>query len=209
MKCITRYEMKFGDIIIPERTECIIVNKDDRFTPNAPGVSLDVVVDNYDIKKKYIANENKVIKFRNNVNNASLKGFLIDTNTESVYMDADNKIYYDYRISEWQLEKIFGKGKIPDGILIKDYGWRETELFKVIEYLDEEFSDWVSGNCEFIKLTAEDIENGVGLSDSEPGDKVLSDGGMIEFENKCYEYKRILEEATGFTYKFKGGLIWE
>ena len=71
MKCITRYELKFGDIIVPARTQCRIINKPDIFTVNAPGVQIIIVIANYDLRKRDINNENKIIKFHNNVNDAS------------------------------------------------------------------------------------------------------------------------------------------
>lgn len=209
MNCITRYELKFGDIVIPARTKCRIVNREGRFTPNAPGVLIDIVVDNNDLKKGYTENENKVIKFRNNVNNANLTGILISTNTESVYINANHRMYYDYRISDWKLERIFGKDKVPENLITNDCGWKDAELFKVIEYLDEEFAEWVSINCEFVEVTQEDIDNGDVSPAFDVGSSVLNDRGLEDFKNKSMEYKRKLEKATGFTYEFKGGLIWE
>jgi hypothetical protein len=88
--------MKFGDIIVPARATCRIINKPNTFTVDASGVQINVVVDNYDINAEYKENENKVIKYRYNVNNASLSGILIRTNTQSVYMDAGDRMYWEY-----------------------------------------------------------------------------------------------------------------
>lgn len=40
MNCITRYELKFGDLIIPPRTKCKIINKPNTFTANAQEFNL-------------------------------------------------------------------------------------------------------------------------------------------------------------------------
>lgn len=209
MKCITRYEMKFGDIIVPARTTCRITNKPNTFTVDASGVQINVVVDNYDINIDNKENENKVIKYRYNVNNASLSGILIRTNTQSVYMDAGDKMYWDYGLYDWQLEKIFGKDNVPEGILKGKYAYygKDARLQDVVEYLEEEFAEWVQENCEFIILTEEDIENGFGFDDAEEGDTTLSQKGIEQFDKKLLEYQNRLE-ITGFTYDFRGGLIW-
>lgn len=209
MKCITRYEMKFGDIIVPARTQCRIINKPDTFTADASGVQINVVVENYDINAEYKENENKVIKYRYNVNDASLSGIFIRTNTQSVYMNAGDKMYWDYGLYDWQLEKIFDKGNIPEGLFKGKYAYygKDAKLQDVIEYLEEEFAEWVQENCEFIALTEEDIEDGLGFDDAEEGDTTLSQNGIEQFEKKCLEYQNKLE-TTGFTYDFKGGLIW-
>jgi hypothetical protein len=165
MKCITRYEMKFGDIIVPARTECRIINKPNVFTADASGVQISVVVDNYYINAENKENENKVIQYRYNVNNASLRGILIGTNTQSVYMDAGDKMYWDYGLYDWQLEKIFGEDNIPKNLLKGKhvYCGKDARLQDVIEYLEEEFAEWVQNNCEFMTLTEEDIEDGLGF----------------------------------------------
>lgn len=207
MKCITRYEMKFGDIIIPERTECMIVNKPNVFTVDASGVQLNIVVNNYDLKLKDKENENKIIKYRRNVNNGVLQGLYIHTNTESVYMDAGDYMYKDYGLYDWQLEKIFGEN-IPSNLLIgkHKYNGKDAKLRDVIDYLEEEFADWVSENCEFMEITDDNIDD-YSFYDFEVGDTTLSDNGLKQFEDKCLEYKKRLE-TTGFTYDFEGGLNW-
>lgn len=208
MKCITRYEMKFGDIIVPERTECIIVNKPNTYTVNASGVQLNVVINNYDLKLQNKENENKVIQFRSNVNNASLCGVYVHTNTQSVYMYADDYMYSDYGLYVWELEKIFGKENVPQNLIIGKhlYNGKDAKLSDVIDYLDEEFAEWVEENCEFETITEENIED-YEFYDFEIGDTTLSNLGLKQFEDKCLEYKKRLE-ITGFTYNFTGGLNW-
>ena len=117
MKCITRYEMKFGDIIIPERTECTIIGKEHEYNVNCSGVQLNLAIRNWDIGLKDKTNENKVIKHKSNVNTASLDGIFVHTNTQSVYVYADYCIYENYELYEWQLENIFGKDNIPNNLL--------------------------------------------------------------------------------------------
>ena len=210
MKCITRYEMKFENTIIPARTECTIINKSKNLTADAPGEQLSIVVYNYDIKQKDYENKNDVFLFNNNVNKASLIGLCVHTNTQSVYLDAQFSMYDRYGLYEWQLEKIFGKDNVPCK-LIKDkysYNGKDSSLQEVIEYLEEEFTDWVKENCEFMTLTQSDIDKGYGLDGAEPGETILSDLGLSQFYKKCQEYKEKLE-TTGFTYNFRGGLIWD
>jgi len=203
MKCMTRYEMKFGDIVVPARTTCRIINKPNTFTADASGVQINVVVENYDINIENKENENKVIKYRYNVNDACLSGIFIRTNTQSVYMDAGDYMYKGYGLYDWQLEKIFDKDNIPEGL----FQGKDAKLQDVIEYLEEEFAEWVQENCEFITLNEEDIEDGLGFEDAEEGDTTLSQKGIEQFEKKCLEYQNKLE-TTGFTYDFQGGLSW-
>lgn len=208
MKCITRYDMKFGDLIVPARTECIIIGTPKTYTVDAPGVQLNIVIYNHDLRIPNTENENEVIKYRSNVNRASLDGILIHTNTESVYMDAGDYVYKDYGLYDWQLEKIFGKENIPEGLIIgkHEYNGKDAKLSAVVDYLEEEFADWVGENCDFRTLTEEDIED-FAFSDFEVGDTTLSDTGLKQFEEKCLEYQKRLE-TTGFTYNFEGGLNW-
>jgi hypothetical protein len=124
-------------------------------------------------------------------------------------MDAGDKMYWDYGLYDWQLEKIFGKDNVPQNLLKGKYAYycKDARLQDVVEYLEEEFAEWVQENCEFITLTEEDIENGFGFDDAEEGDTTLSQKGIEQFENKCLEYQNKLE-VTGFTYDFQGGLTW-
>lgn len=209
MKCITRYEMKFGDIIIPERTECTIIGKEHEYNVNCSGVQLNLAIRNWDIGLKDKTNENKVIKYKSNVNSASMEGFLVHTNTESVYIYADYHVYKNYGLYEWQLERIFGKGNVPKNLLKGryEYNGKDSSLIEVIEYLEEEFAEWVQENCQFIVLTEKDIESDYGLEGFEVGDRTLSELGLEQFKEKQLEYKKRLE-TVGFTYDFTGGLIW-
>ncbi|WP_394875796.1 hypothetical protein [Clostridium neonatale] len=209
MNCITRHELKFGDLIIPPRTKCKIINKPNTFTVDAPGVQLNIVINNFDINKQDIANENKVIKYHSNVNNASLCGVWVHTNTQAVYMDAGDREYCDYGLYDWELEKIFGKGNVPPELLREKHSYygKDARLQDVIDYLEEDFSDWVEENCEFCILTEDDIEGGLCFEGAEVGDNTLSPKGIEQFNEKCLEYKNRLE-TTGFTYEFTGGLIW-
>ncbi|WP_123053124.1 hypothetical protein [Clostridium sp. JN-1] len=210
MFCLTRYDMRFGDIFIPARTKCTVINKIVDDIVDAPGIQVKMSVDNYDIKRHYKENENKVIKYNQNLNDASLYGFVIDTNTEAVYMDAGANIYFHAGVYDWQLEKIFGKENLPKNLIIGkyEYNGKDAKLRTVIEYLEDEFSEWVQNNCEFYALDEDDIENGEGFDGAQPGDKILSSFGLQQFYIKKLEYQNKLE-TIGFTYDFKGGLIWD
>lgn len=206
MYCLTRYEMKFGDIVIPARTKCSVINKITSNTVNAPGIDVKLSVDNYTIRKPYIENENRIILYSQNVNLACLEGIVIDTNTEAVYMDAGDRLYFNSGLYAWELSKIFGEEKVPKHLLIEQYNGKDAKLRNVIDCLEDEFGEWVENNCDFIILSKEDIENGECFDGAGVGDKMLSDFGIEQFNKKKLEYQKKLE-PTGFTYDFKGGLI--
>ena len=210
MYCLTRYDMKFGDIIIPARTKCMVINEVRTDTVDAPGVYVRLLVRNYDVKLDNIENENKVIKYNRNVNDATIRGLTVDTDTTAVYMDAGDKLYYNTGVYDWQLEKIFGEDNIPKDLLLGKYKYngKDARLQDVVDYLEDEFSEWVQENCDFYTLTEKDIENGEGFDGAEVGDKILSDEGLNQFYKKQLEYQNKLE-TIGFTYDFKGGLIWD
>ncbi len=210
MYCLTRYEMKFGDVVIPARTKCTIINKITTDMVDAPGIHVRLAIDNYSIKKRNVENENKVTEYHRNVNDSALIGMIVSTSTTAVYMDAGDKIYWYKGIYDWSLERIFGKGKVPEQLFLgkHKYNGCEARLQDVIDYLEDEFDEWVMNNCEFYELTEDDIENGDGLSGSEPGDRILSSDGLEQFYEKKLEYQNKLE-TIGFTYDFTGGLIWE
>lgn len=191
MYCLTRYEMKFNmngnEIVVPARTKCEVVLKPKTDTVNAEGVQLGIIIDNYDIgARQFITNENKVIKYGRNINNSSLEGVYVYTNTSSVYMDANDKLYYNSGLYKWQLEKIFGENKIPK-YLIEDcthdcMNGKYVKLQDLIYYLEDEFTEWVNNNCEFREITQEDIEEDHVFDGFEVGDFTLSDLGIKQFE---------------------------
>ena len=210
MYCLTRYEMRFGDIVVPARTKCMVINEIRTDTVDAPGVYVRLLVKNSDVKLNVIKNKNKVIQYNRNVNNAVMCGLVLDTDTTAVYMDASDKIYYHTGIYDWQLEKIFGKDKVPRHLILGkyEYNGKDASLESIIDYLEDEFSEWVQENCDFYTLTEKDIENGEGFDEAEVGDKILSDEGLIQFYKKQLEYQNKIE-TIGFTYEFSGGLIWD
>lgn len=210
MYCLTRYQMKFGKETIPARTKAIVINKVTTDTVDAPGVYIKLAIDNFTLHKKDINNENEVIIYHVNVNDATLGGIIIDTNTQAVYMDAQDKLYYYTGLYDWQLEKIFGKDNIPNNLFLGKYKYngKDAKLMDVIDYLDDEFAEWVNNNCEFCILSEEDIQNGDCFDGAEAGDKTLSEKELEQFYAKQLEYQNRLE-TTGFTYEFKGGLIWD
>lgn len=203
--------MKFGDIIVPARTLCTILGKESYYEADAPGVQLNMIVHNWDIKRDDIENSNKIMKYRSNINEATLSGILISTNTQSVYMDASSEVYYDYGLYDFQLEKIFGKDNIPEKLFLGKYQFngKDSRLRDVIAYLEEEFTAWVFKNCDFITITKSNIEDYEPYnSELSVGDTTLSTLGLEQFYEKQLEFKKMLE-VTGFTYNFKGGLTWD
>lgn len=210
MYCLTRYDMKFEKMEVPARTKCSVINKITTDTVNAPGVDIKLAIDNYALKKPYKENENRVIRYWQNVNQSCLEGIVIDTSTEAVYMDAGDRLYLYSGLYDWELCKIFGEEKVPKKLLLgkHNYNGKDAKLRDVIDYLEDEFNEWVENNCEFNILSKEDIENGEGFDGAGVGDKVLSDLGIEQFNKKKLEYQKKLE-TTGFTYDFRGGMIFD
>ena len=210
MYCLTRYDMKFGDMVIPARTKCMVINEVRTDTVDAPGVYIRLLVRNYDVNLKDTKNENKVIRYNRNVNDATIRGLTVDTGTTAVYMDASDKLYYNTGIYDWELERIFEDDNVPKNLLIGKYKYngKDARLESIIDYLEDEFSEWVQENCDFYTLTEEDIENDFYFDGAKAGDKTLSDKGLNQFYKKQLEYQNKLE-TIGFTYDFKGGLIWD
>ena len=102
MKCITRYDMKFGDIIIPARTECTIINNKN-YSPNCPGVFMDVIINNWDIDKKEIDAKNDKWCIMNDVENKDDSWLEIRYNTITRhYSWFDKKVFCqeDYNDNE-------------------------------------------------------------------------------------------------------------
>ncbi len=215
MYCLTRNDMKFGNYFVPARTRANLVFKPNSQTVNAPGIHLRIAISLFDMESE----EDKIkgvpitkTEIENQLENKycvhnKMTGIVIDTDMTQVYMDANDKFYSDVHLRKQNLEKVFGY-IIPEEIEKAPYYEDEYSLSSVIDYLDNQFSEWVQNNCHFRKVTKRDIENGDALDGAAPGDRQLSDRGLQEFNTKQLEYKNKLE-VTGFTYEFKGGLHWE
>ncbi len=214
ISCITREDMKFGDYFIPARTKARVVNTPEYRNANVPGLQLIIIVTLFDfnphrgtgvpISRVHIQDEMEPGKM--GATRSQMEGIVIYTHADRVFLDAGDRFYYDATLGKWQVEKIFGS-TIPEGINKAQYS--EAYLLQsVVSYLGDEFAKWVQQNCHFRKLTKRDIENGDGFDGAEPGDKTLSVKGLGQFEAKQLEYQNRLE-VTGWTYDFKGGLIWE
>lgn len=216
INCITKNDMKFGEYFIPARTKAKVINTPSSKSADVPGLQLTLAVSFWDMttkdeKKKGVPLTK--LQFNNELENNSfgntdsqLKGIVIATNGTQVYLDAEDSFYEDARLSKWQVEKIF-EGKIPESITPGPYT-NKYSLSEVVCYLEEEFAEWVRGNCHFRKITKREIENGEAFDGASPGDKTLSGTGLEQFYNKQLEYQARLE-TTGFTYEFKGGLYWK
>lgn len=215
MYCITKGDMKFDDYFIPARTKATVINKPQYVGADIPGMCLKLVITLWDmlpeaekrkgvpISRTKISNELEGRSF--NVKSEMI-GIVITTNGTQVYMDAGDDFYFGVTLYEWQVKKVFN-GEIPKDLYPKQ-GTNTYYLQGIIDYLEDKFEDWVKNNCNFHILTKQDIENGDGFDGAYPGDKTLSPKGMQQFEQKKLEYQNRLE-AIGFTYDFKGGLIWD
>jgi len=218
MYCITKHDMKFGDYFIPARTKATVINTPRCHDADIPGLYLQLAISLWDMLPTERKEEGVpvfVTQINNEMENESIPfntqsqmvGIVVDTNSTQVYLDAGDDFYFDATISEWKVKKIFD-GIVPEQIEKRRYVSKEYYLRSIIEYLDEEFTEWVQKNCHFRKLTKQDIENGEGFDGASPGDRILSTKGMKQFEEKKRKYQAKLE-TIGFTYDFKGGLIWD
>lgn len=214
MYCITRNDMKFGEYFVPARTKAKVINKPMYHDAGIPGLQLYISINLFDIhpKKKTgvpiseIEINNELENVRMGSANSTMEGIVIYTHGDQVYMGAEDEFYKDATLSKWAVQKLFGE-VIPESIDKAQYS-NDYRLDSVIEYLENEFAQWVKDNCDFKVLTAEDIENGEGFDGAYPEDSTLSEVGIRQFEEKQLEYQNRLE-ITGFTYEFKGGLFWD
>jgi hypothetical protein len=209
MWCVTRKDMKFGDYFIPSGTKCTVINKLDTTTVDAPGVHLKLSISLWDMRngKPCVVTEvNIPDEFSGSRYSPTLVGVVINASTQDVFMDAGDRLYDDKQLYGWQVQKVVGE-EIPESITKAKYSNNYT-LSSVIDFLEDEFSEWVQTNCHFRKLTKRDIENGNCFDGAEVGGKILSDKGLQQFEDKKREYQKRLE-TIGFTYDFHGGLIWD
>ncbi len=214
MYCITRNDMKFGQYFIPARTKATIIGQPSSHSVNVPGVQLRLAVNLFDAHpKRKTGVPMPEVQINDEVEgkgyyppDSYMTGITIWSHADRVYMDAGDEFYQYATLGKWELRKIFGEA-IPEEVVKENFcgGYR---LDTTIEYLENEFADWVHENCDFYELTEEDIENGLGFDGAESGNTTLSPRGMQKFEDKQLEYKKRLE-VIGFTYEFKGGLIWE
>jgi len=217
MYCLTRNNMKFGDYFIPARTIAKVINKPEYKAANIHGLHLHIAISLFNMAPE----ESRIAgipvsqtRINNELDPKSLSettsqmfGITLSTIGTEVFLDAGDNFYKDAGISKWQAEKIFPNG-IPNQIEKPPYENNKYFLRDIIGYLDNEFAEWVKDNCGFYELSEEDIENGEGLSGSEEGDKILTVHGLEQFEEKRTEYQNRLE-VIGFTYNFKGGLIFD
>lgn len=214
MLCKVRDEMKFGDFTIPAGTLAEVINTPKYREADIPGLHLELSVSLLNIAKNtnesVLMTEYRIINELDNRSSAysgtQMIGIVINTDGTHVYMDAGDKFYREVTITKWKAEKVFDN-KIPENITPQEHS-REYGLRSIIDYLEDEFADWVLDNCHFRKITKREIENNEGFDGAEPGDRILSDRGLEQFYSKQKEYQNKLERI-GFTYDFKGGLNWE
>ena len=213
MNCIIKNDMKFGEYFIPAGTEARVINTPKYKEAGVPGLDLYLAISFLDIqlmqRKSVSINEIEIKdELEKNNRDTVMTGITIRTNGTKVLMDAGDEFYAKATISEYQAKKVLGMSEVPNEIRKDEYHANPYYLESIIYYLENEFSKWVKCNCEFYTCTEEDIENDESLRFVEPGTSVLSQKGLKQFESKKIEYQNMLERI-GFTYNFKGGLIWE
>lgn len=213
MYCLIKNDMKFGEYFIPARTKARVIGKPNYKEADIPGLDLYLAVTLRDIELKQ--KESVLIsdiEIKNELEEKSkdtvMVGITIRTDGTKVLMDAGNDFYEDATIYDFQVKKVLGIDNIPEEVEKAKYMNRHYYLRSLVDYIENQFTKWVKDNCEFYTYTEEDIENGECYADAEPGDTTLSDKGLEQFKNKESEYQCMLERI-GFTYEFKGGLIWE
>lgn len=213
MHCLIKNDMKFGEYFIPARTKARVINKPNYKEANIPGLDLYLAINLSDIalmqKESVLVSE---VEIKNELEGKSkdtvMVGITIKTDGTKVLMDSGNDFYENATLYGSKVKKVLDTDIIPEEIKIAPYTSKKYYLQSIIEYLENNFAKWVQANCEFYIYTEEDVENGNCYADAEPGDTILLDKGMEQFENKKLEYQSMLEKI-GFTYDFKGGLIWE
>ncbi|NOW07837.1 hypothetical protein [Clostridium beijerinckii] len=214
MYCVIKNDMKFGEYFIKGGTKARVINKPNYKEANIPGLDLYLAINLSDIalqqKESVLESE---IRIKNELeerchSNTEMVGITLITDGTKVLMDAGADFYEEATIYDSQVKRVLEIENIPEKIKKAQYLNRPYYLRSIIEYLDNEFAQWVQDNCEFYVYTEEDIKNGDCWADAEPGDTTLSDKGIEQFKNKKIEYQKMLEKI-GFTYDFKGGLVWE
>ncbi|RCX20909.1 hypothetical protein DFR58_101111 [Anaerobacterium chartisolvens] len=212
--CITRKDMKFGGYFIPARSKGVIINKP-QYDKVVPGLNLLISISLYNMRTEEERKEGvplSHVERRNELesmdgsSSARMIGIVVCADGNQVYIDGGHKFYEDAHLTGRQIERILGQ--IPPGLHTDEYR-KDYKIRHVIDYMENDFAEWVGLNCEFKPLTKQDIENGEGFDGAAPGDRVLSDAGLEAFFSKQREHQNKLEAATGFTYGFKGGLIWD
>jgi hypothetical protein len=214
MYCVIKNDMKFGEYFIKAGTKARVIGKPNYKQVNIPGLDLYLAVNLRDIalKQKESVLESE-IRIKNELeerchSNTEMVGITLMTDGTKVLMDAGADFYEEATIYESEVKKVLGTDNIPENIEKAKYLQPPYYVSSLVQYLEDEFTKWVQDNCEFYTYTKEDIENGDCWEDAEPGDTTLSESGIEQFENKKIEYQKMLEKI-GFTYDFKGGLVWE
>lgn len=214
MYCLTRRKMKFGDVEIPARTKGYVIENDKKFYEPNCHVQLNIF-----IPFRHLGNIKNIINdleeksgFRN-YTATEMNGYSFHTKTNEIYLDAEDRRYYNHKISKWKADLLFPGNKLDD---FKEYikplekfknKWDKDEIFldDVIGYLELQMINWVEQNGEFRVL--EEGDEQLDYGDWEVGDRLLVN--VNDFNTEKLHIQGKLEEATGFTYDFDGGLIWE
>lgn len=196
MYAITNEDMKFGDLYVPARTKCLIVSELDFDSVNNPQKVIKIMIESYFLGE--LSKHNSL-----QTGHAILSGYTISTTLKNVYLDVSDNLFSSREVSRVELEKVFGEDNIPE--ILKKVS--KVELFDVIYVLEKEFSVWIEDNCNF-HLVSEDDVKGEEYVSFNIGDKILSSDSVDKYYEKKKEYQEKLE-SIGFTYNFKGSLIFE
>ncbi|WP_313563734.1 hypothetical protein [Ruminiclostridium cellobioparum] len=168
MYCITRNDMKFGEHFVPAGTKAHVIKELRTQTVDAPGVDVELSISLWDIKVNgngiVLVADTSISNELEDRTSTEMTGIVVYTDTTKVYMDADARLYQDKELYDWQVEKIFPEG-VPSNIKKAECDSRKFMLYGVINYLEDEFAEWVQNNCEFRKLTKEIYKTVTGLTE--------------------------------------------
>lgn len=205
MYCITRQEMKFNDLTIPARTKGTIIttNNCNSISPNCC-IKVRVEFSFSNISRDDIYNDLEKNNYPFNPISKQT-GIVVTLPSKLIYLVSTTN---EESIPQWQAEKLLSNEKLKK--IKHQYNKHNLcyyidvyVLRDIIDELEQEFSDWVQKNCTFETLTEENVDDHPLF---EVGDRILEN--ISNFEDRKLEYQNKLENATGYTYDFKGGLIW-
>jgi len=200
MKCVTKKEIKVKDFVIPARTVGTIINmRNQEFDCHSNDLLVMVDLLEFNLEEKtyaeiYPSDKNEE---RYWPKSTYLRAIVLSITSAEVYLDAED-YYKGRKIYNRQLQEVFD-GNVPNDLKVDQT--KPRILHEVIDYLENEFSDWVEKNCKWhSEETLEDEE--------EQNNFYMTDESQKRFDYKRRAYQDMLGKI-GLIYKFTGGLVWE
>lgn len=199
VKCIFKEDINIKGYEIKARTEGWIIQ------PTLPTVNccirINVYVNVWDIKSHVLD-----LTFCDTINDSDkyeLGGIVVTCKTKDVAIDiSSSDCYYNNSVYDWEIKKVLGTHKVPEGINKSDDDYK-YKLSDLVFYMNKELSDWVSKNAIWNKVTQDMLDDGDISSDFEVDDIYLYN--IDDFYEEQIKLKERLEQI-GYTYEFDGGL---